>query len=128
MVIGSNHYHSEFGRNAVDVSVFQSPKHMLGPVATDGQVDRIPLAIVVIPDRLSLFDPPVSDGITDHEKVDIAFLNAFVKCLVPFIPGGLVPTGFGARGDESIAVRDRHSPRRDANAIVGDGRGDVVEL
>src|SRR5690606_22188311 len=73
-------------KNAVDVSVFETPKNALRPIAADADVDGFATTVEFIPNFGARSFPALGDRIADEENVDFAsiFADPFVEQFVTF--------------------------------------------
>ena len=70
-IILADHDNRQFGVEAVNVPVVESPDHVLGAIAADSKIEGISRSVVVIPDGFT--DPfiPLNNGVADIDEVDI---------------------------------------------------------
>ena len=77
-VILTNHYNRQLRRDPLDVPVIQTPKHVLGAVAADSQIQRVPVGIIVRPDLFALLVVVFHDGVAYVNEVDVTLLGLSV--------------------------------------------------
>ncbi len=67
-VIRADHEHDHLGLDAVELAVLDSPEDVLGPVAADAEIGRVPGPVEPLPDLVII--PPLGDRIAEEEQVD----------------------------------------------------------
>src|SRR5262245_55830713 len=82
--------------NTVNLTVLEAPQHVLGPIAPDPEIRRVPGSIKALPDRIVV--PALGDRITQEQEVDLIFfgsdfLGLIEKPLVHGHPGSLARRG-----------------------------------
>ena len=97
-VVGPYHHDSNLGLNAIPSALVQAPNHVLGAIPTKSKVDGFAVAVILLPNGLSIAFPSLSDGITNESKVDVPFLEEIVLCLVPLTLPGFISAGLGDHG------------------------------
>ena len=70
-VVGPYHHDSNLGLNAIPSALVQAPNHVLGAIPTKSKVDGFAVAVILLPNGLSIAFPSLSDGITNESKVDV---------------------------------------------------------
>ena len=88
-VIGANHEHDFLRLEAVEVTVFQAPKNVLGAVATDAKVGSLERSPGLFPDGLALTVPTMGDRVAEEDELRFAFLRNLVEGLVTFLGAGM---------------------------------------
>ena len=71
-VIGADHNNGEFGIDTVDLTMIETPQHMLRPVAAETQVGSLARCVILRPHLLAAAFPAVSNRIADHKQIHIA--------------------------------------------------------
>ena len=97
-VVGPDHQDHDFGLDAVEFAVFDSPQDVLGAVATDPEVGGMTRFIGFVPNVFSFCAPTVSDGIAHEQEVDSAVLGLFDEPFMAGHPVGGVAPGCGNGG------------------------------
>ena len=116
-VVGAEHEHGDLRGQAVELAVLNAPDHVLGLVAADAEIRRLPLAVEVLPDVRRLA-PALGDGVADEDDADGAGLAAREERLVQLAEAaggvGLLDRGGGVR----------FRPRGGGSGGAGDAEGD----
>lgn len=97
-VICSDHEENELGVDPIHLPLGETPEHVLGPVAGNSEIKGTELGIAILPDLAAASLPPVCDGVTVKDQLDVASnLGRIVVVILdadePFQPGKR-----GARG------------------------------
>jgi len=74
-VVRADEQHDRPRRDAVELAVPDPPEDVLGAVADDAEVGRLPAAEVALPVRLELALPVLGDRVAEHVEVDVAPLR-----------------------------------------------------
>ena len=67
-VVRADHQHDDLRLDAVELAVLDTPEDVLGPVAADAEVGRVPGPVEPLPDVIII--PPLRDRIAEEEQVD----------------------------------------------------------
>lgn len=67
-VVRPDHHDGYLRLESVDVSVLKAPQDMLGPVATDPQIERLVFREMFFPYRLAWTLPCLGDGVADEQQ------------------------------------------------------------
>ena len=86
LVVRPDHDDGDLGLDAIQLAVLKTPKHVLGAVAADAEVDDLALAVKFLPDIPAAAFPALRDGVTDEFDVIIARTHPW-RAATP-APGG----------------------------------------
>ena len=75
-IVGANHQGDKLRGNPIESAIVNPPENVLGSIAGETQVQEI----APIEDS-GIFAPGMSDGVTNHHKIDL-----FVFCLLELLP------------------------------------------
>ena len=83
-IVGADHEHDRLGLESLAFAVLEAPQNALRGVAGDGEVGRFEPAEILIEHRLVgvPLHPPVGDGISVQQQIDVAFLRDLDEAFV----------------------------------------------
>ncbi len=111
-VVGADHEHDDLGLDAVELAVLDPPEDVLGPVAADAEIGRVPRPVEPLPDRVVV--PALRDRIAEEEQVDVPLLGSLEEAAVQFHPAPH-PAAWGRRC-RALRAGDGEGSRRDQDS------------
>ena len=96
-VIGADHEDDEFGFEAVEVAVVETPEDVFGAVAADAEVGGFVVG-PCFPCGFACAVPALGDGVAEEDELGFAFLGDFVEGIDAAF-GAAVDFGFGGEID-----------------------------
>lgn len=95
-VVRANHHERDLRRHFGKIGMVQSPKHVLGLVAAEAQVDDSSVSIKGVPHRDSVVVfPSFGNGVADDDGIDVSLAQPEVDAFLPLHPPFLVAARCG---------------------------------
>ena len=86
-VIGADHQDDEFGIEAIDLAVLETPEGVFDPICANADIEGMAVGVIFFPDVEADAFPMISNGVAIEEEINAArhgfFLEMVLKIIEP---------------------------------------------